>query len=87
MDHISVENSATEEFLSKRRCSGIMGVPITFLDKYNPEQFEIIGLTQRGCHDESLETKNTMIFGKCVLMEQKQAQAVIKQMEIQILQK
>lgn len=22
--------------------SGIMGVPITFLDKYNPEQFEII---------------------------------------------
>lgn len=24
-------------------CSGIMGVPITFLDKYNPEQFEIIG--------------------------------------------
>lgn len=23
---------------------GIMGVPITFLDKYNPEQFEIVGL-------------------------------------------
>ena len=23
--------------------SGLMGVPITFLDKYNPEQFEIIG--------------------------------------------
>ena len=23
--------------------SGAMGVPITFLDKYNPEQFEIIG--------------------------------------------
>ena len=23
---------------------GIMGVPITFLDKYCPEQFEIIGL-------------------------------------------
>ena len=23
---------------------GFMGVPITFLDKYNPEQFEIIGL-------------------------------------------
>jgi len=29
---------------------GIMGVPVTFLDKYNPEQFEIIGLgiTQSG---------------------------------------
>lgn len=24
---------------------GVMGVPITFLDKYNPEQFEVIGLT------------------------------------------
>lgn len=24
--------------------NGIMGVPITFLDKYNPEQFEIIGM-------------------------------------------
>ena len=23
---------------------GFMGVPITFLDKYNPEQFEIVGL-------------------------------------------
>ncbi|MBR1853519.1 MAG: hypothetical protein IJ794_10345, partial [Lachnospiraceae bacterium] len=26
------------------RCSGVMGVPITFLDKFCPEQFEIIGL-------------------------------------------
>lgn len=25
---------------------GLMGVPITFLDKYNPDQFEIIGLGQ-----------------------------------------
>jgi len=23
---------------------GVMGVPISFLDKYNPEQFEIIGM-------------------------------------------
>ena len=27
---------------------GVMGVPITFLDKYNPEQFEIIWTTDRG---------------------------------------
>lgn len=26
---------------------GIMGVPISFLDKYNPEQFEILGITDR----------------------------------------
>ncbi|WP_221390821.1 adenine-specific methyltransferase EcoRI family protein [Dyadobacter sp. NIV53] len=24
-----------------------MGVPITFIDKYNPEQFEIIGITKK----------------------------------------
>lgn len=27
--------------------AGMMGVPITFLDKYCPEQFEILGITQR----------------------------------------
>ena len=25
---------------------GVMGVPITFLDKYSPEQFEIVGATE-----------------------------------------
>ena len=28
---------------------GVMGVPITFLDKYNPDQFEIVGVTQSWC--------------------------------------
>ena len=36
---------------------GAMGVPITFMDKYNPEQFEILGATQRGCHNEVPDTK------------------------------
>lgn len=27
---------------------GIMGVPITFMDKYNPSQFEIIGIGNGG---------------------------------------
>ena len=36
---------------------GVMGVPISFLSKYNPEQFEILGLTQRGCHDAVPDTK------------------------------
>ena len=27
---------------------GAMGVPITFLDKYNPEQFKIVGCAKRG---------------------------------------
>lgn len=36
---------------------GVMGVPISFLDKYNPDQFEILGATQRGCHDGVPDTK------------------------------
>lgn len=36
---------------------GVMGVPISFLEKHNPEQFEILGCTQRGCHDLVPDTK------------------------------
>jgi len=32
----------TSELLSSSKCNGVMGVPITFLDKYNPSQFEIV---------------------------------------------
>ena len=38
---------------------GIMGVPITFMDKYNPEQFEIIRF-RKGIDDKDLS-----INGKC----------------------
>ncbi len=31
---------------------GVMGVPITFLDKYCPEQFEILGASDNGAVDE-----------------------------------
>ena len=34
---------------------GMMAVPISFLDKYNPEQFEILGITQR--NDDPYKTK------------------------------
>lgn len=36
---------------------GVMGVPITFLDKHSPEQFEIIGIAKRGAGDPALKTK------------------------------
>ena len=32
---------------------GIMGVPITFLDKFNPDQFEIIGLLQSSTDEQA----------------------------------
>jgi len=36
--------------------TGAMGVPITFLDKYNPNQFEILGITDRD-NNSGLKTK------------------------------
>ena len=35
---------------------GAMGVPITFLDKYNPDQFEILGITDRD-NNSGIKTK------------------------------
>lgn len=36
----------------------MMGVPISFLDKYNPEQFEIIGFSVASSNEDSLITKS-----------------------------
>lgn len=38
-------------------CNGWMGVPITFLDKYSPDQFIIIGMAKRGAGDPALKSK------------------------------
>jgi len=35
----------------------VMGVPISFLDKYDPDQFEIVGIAKRGAGDPALKTK------------------------------
>jgi hypothetical protein len=32
---------------------GIMGVPITFMDKYNPDQFEIVGRADANIANEN----------------------------------
>lgn len=40
------------ESLSNTRCSGVIGVPISFWDTYCPKQFEIVGATEsegKGC--------------------------------------
>ena len=38
---------------------GYMGVPITFFDKYNPEQFEIMGIMNTGEKNEGIRYSNT----------------------------
>ncbi len=52
---------------------GVMGVPITFLDKYCPEQFEILGATEsegkgfsNGLWDENSQVAQATIEGKKV---------------------
>lgn len=49
---------------------GVMGVPISFLDKYNPEQFEIVGATESegkgfsmGLWDESSKVAQPVLNG------------------------
>ena len=37
---------------------GIMGVPITFMDKYNPDQFQILGM----CENEDLYALKTKVY-------------------------
>jgi hypothetical protein len=58
--------------------SGIMGVPITFLDKYNPDQFEIIGLDRYTVPKEKLVGGRLSINGKT-----KYARILIKNKKVQ----
>ena len=39
---------------------GVMGVPITFMDKYCPEQFEILGM----CENEDLYGLKTRVYNR-----------------------
>ena len=50
----AIEVSKTKEI--PMDYDGVMGVPISFLDKYNPDQFEILGITDRG-NEYGLKTK------------------------------
>ena len=49
--------------------SGLMGVPITFLDKYSPDQFEILGMTDRdnryGLTTKVYTAADTPSYGDC----------------------
>lgn len=43
---------------------GVMGVPITFMDKFNPEQFEIAGLDRYTVPNEYLVGGRVAVNGK-----------------------
>ena len=51
--------------------NGVMGVPITFMQKYNPDQFEIIGCTEsegkgfsNGLWDEDSKVAQPLVSGE-----------------------
>lgn len=64
----SLEEKHTPVFLSQK-CNGMMGVPITFLDKYNPEQFLIVGFWNAGTAGESIGATyaNAISSGKKII--------------------
>ena len=44
---------------------GLMGVPVTFIDKYNPEQFDIIGLRT------DLSIQNKQVYNRILIKRRK----------------
>lgn len=50
--------------LAIRICNPVMGVPISFLDKYCPEQFEIVGLDRYTVPKEALVGGRVAVAGK-----------------------
>ena len=51
---------------------GMMGVPITFLDKYDPDKFEIVGFTNQNVYNDDIEfydykQVNSIVVTDCIL--------------------
>ena len=42
---------------------GVMGVPITFMDKYNPDQFEIIGMSSSAGYNSQIVGLKLLVSG------------------------
>ena len=49
---------------------GVMGVPITFLDKYNPEQFEIIKF-RKGDDEKDLSVNKKCPYFRILIKKKK----------------
>ena len=67
--------------------TGLMGVPISFLNKYNPEQFEIIGVFQNYSKNDgifiigtpvSIDSYNTKWAGPVLNGKAKYTRLIIK---------
>jgi hypothetical protein len=56
---------------------GVMGVPISFLDKYNPEQFEIIGGTANGQVPSEFKIGNFNVYNNPISNDRKIYQRIL----------
>ena len=56
---------------------GIMGVPITFMQYYNPEQFRIVGVTANGLVPDELKVKGFKIYNNPIIKGEPKYQRVI----------
>ena len=63
INYNAIEVSKTE--LIPSDYDGIMGVPITFMDKYNPEQFEIVGIGNGGELGVSYGVSSNLTENQC----------------------
>lgn len=74
----STEQESTSDCSFSRRCNGIMGVPITFLDKYNPDEFEIIqlcashGKVPKGIENESGYINGKWLYARILIQKKKE---------------
>lgn len=57
--------------------SGIMGVPISFLDKYSPEQFEIIGGSANGLVPDEFKSGNFRTYNNPIIGARKIYQRIL----------
>ena len=57
--------------------NGIMGVPITFLDKYNPEQFEIVKF-RKGNDDKDLSINGKCPYFRILIRRRKRVGGVVE---------
>lgn len=56
---------------------GVMGVPISFLDKYCPEQFDIVGGTANGQVPNSLKKKGVRTYNNPIIGDSKIYQRIL----------
>lgn len=68
-NHVAIEIAKVKDIPINYK--GIMGVPITFLEKYNPNQFEIVGF-RKGDDGKDLRLNNKDLYARILIKHRKE---------------